>query len=324
MSLARFIAAQRTEYRIPHATSCRALGVSPAWFYKWHRRDGPSGRERRRLGLAEAVVEVFGQRGGADGSPRIAERLRRAGWRVSDNTVAAIMREKGLSARPGRKRKSSTRPGRGCWRAEDRLRRDFSAPAPNVRWCGDGTEVPTGEGPLYLAGVHDLFSRRVVGFAMGGRKGAALATAALQMAVAVRGGDVAGLTFHSDQGSEYTAQAFRAACARLGIAQSMGRVGSALDNAASESWFSSLEFELLRRAPFATHARARAAIAAWIDDFNTARLHTANRLRPPIEFEGLELGAQRQIQAQIKHDKETKRARRAAARQNRNDHKEAA
>jgi hypothetical protein len=175
--------------------------------------------------------------------------------------------------------------------------------------------VPTAEGPLYLAGVQDLFSRRVVGFAAGRAKGTALATAALQMAVAVRGGQVAGVVLHPGRGSEYTSWGFRAACTRLGITQSMGRTGSALDNAAAESWFSSLEFELLRREDFATHAQARAAIAAWIGDFTTARLHTASRLCPPIEFERLEVATQQNIQASIREKRQARTAGRAAARQ---------
>ncbi|MFG1709776.1 IS3 family transposase [Nonomuraea sp. M3C6] len=315
MIKARFIAAQRTEYGIPHVTSCRALGVSPAWFYKWSRRDGPSERERRRLRLVEAVISVFHAREGRDGSPRVAERLRARGWRVSTNTVAQIMREHGLVARPGRKRKSTTRPGKGRWRAQDQVRRDFTAPAPNVRWVGDGTEIPTGEGKLYMAAVSDLFSRRILGYAMSEHHDAAVALASLQMAVAVRGGMVAGVVMHTDQGSEYTARLFRMACERLEISQSMGRTGSALDNAAAESLFSSMEFELLRaQGPFATRAQARPAIAAWVDDFNTERLHSAAGLLPPVEFERLDPVLQAEIQQAIAERKEQRRNRRAAAR----------
>ncbi|WP_329431362.1 IS3 family transposase (plasmid) [Streptosporangium sp. NBC_01495] len=229
--MAGFIAAQRAEHGVAHAVACRALGVSQSWFYKWSRRgrEGPGERERRRAGLIEAVVSAFHQRKGTEGSPRITARLRRAGWRVSKNTVAKVMAERALAARPKTKRKNTTRPGRGRWRAEDHLRRDFTAPGPDVTWCGDGTEIPTAEGALYLAATEDLFSRRVLGFAMSAHKGAALATASLQMAVALRGGGVAGVRFHSDQGSEYTAADFRRACERMGIVQSMGRVGSALE-----------------------------------------------------------------------------------------------
>jgi putative transposase len=317
--LAVFIAAQRTDHGIPYAVSCRAVGRSVAWLYKWLRRvrDGPAARERRRLRLIEAVVSMFWERRGADGSPRVAQHLRRKGWRVSDNTVAEIMRGRGLAARPGRKRRNTTRRDSGRWHAEDRLRRDFTATAPDRRWVGDGTEIETGEGKLQLAAVSDLFSRRILGYALSVHHDAALAVGALQMAVAVRGGSVSGAVMHTDRGSEYTAHLFRQACDRLGITQSMGRTGSALDNAPAESVFSSMEFELLRLAgPFATHAQARSAVAAWVDDFNHARLHTANGLRPPVEFEQLEAAEQEKIRARIAASRQARRARRAAARQN--------
>lgn len=285
MSVADFIAAQRTEHGISHATACRALNVSPSWLYKWLKR-GHSQRElRRRLLRFQICVEFHGS-GGTYGSPRITAGLKANGWKVSKNTVAEQMRELGLVARPKKKRKNTTRQGKGRWRAPDLLNRDFSAPAPNVRWCGDGTEIPTDEGTLYLDVTEDLFSRRVLGFAMGGHHDEQLAEASLQMAVAVRGGSVAGVLFHSDQGSEYTAGGFRAACARLGITQSMGRVGSALDNAAAESFFSTLEHELLSRRHFATRGQARREVAAFIDGFyNPARRHSTNQMLSPIEFE---------------------------------------
>ncbi|WP_338089983.1 IS3 family transposase [Nonomuraea basaltis] len=312
VKLAAFIDAQRTEHGISYATSCRAVGRSPAWLYKWlaRARQGPSGRERRRLRLVEAVISMFWKRKGADGSPRIAEHLRReGGWRVSDNTVAKIMREHRLAARPGRKRKSTTRQDGGRWHAPDQLQRDFRASGPDQRWIGDGTEIPTGEGTLQLAAVSDLFSRRILGYAMSEHHDAALATASLQMAVAIRGGSVAGVVMHTDRGSEYTAQLFRAACERLQISQSMGRTGSALDNAPSEALFSSMEFELLRLAgPFATHQQARRAVAVWVDDFNQRRLHTANGLRPPVEFEQLDAAVQEKIRTEITQKKQARAA----------------
>ncbi|WP_442942171.1 IS3 family transposase [Nonomuraea sp. NBC_00507] len=199
----------------------------------------------------------------------------------------------------------------------------LSATAANRRWVGDGTEIPTGQGPLQLAAVSDLFSRRIVGYAISEHHDAALALGALQMAVAVRGGDVAGVVMHTDRGSEYTAGLFRQACRRLGVEQSMGRTGSALDNAPAEALFSSMEFELLRLAgPFDTHRQARAAVAAWVEDFNHERLHTANGLRPPVEFEQLDVAEQDKIRARIAEKKQARRKRRAAARQK--DKKEAA
>ena len=131
----------------------------------------------------------------------------------------------------------------------------------------------------------DMGSRRIVGFALGARHDAGLAYGALAMAVAVRGGAAPGVVFHTDCGSEYTARSFRQACERLGIAQSMGRPGSALDNAVIESWHSTLEFELRAVEHFATRAAARARVAAWIEDYNTCRRHSACQMMPPVSYE---------------------------------------
>jgi putative transposase len=136
------------------------------------------------------------------------------------------MREQGLAARRRKKRRSTTRPGTGRWHAADLVRRDFPAAKINQKWYGDGTEIKTGEGKLYLASVLDMASRRVLGFALGEHHDAALAYGALAMAVAVRGGQVPGVIMHTDRGGEYTATAFRQACGRLGACQSMGRPGS--------------------------------------------------------------------------------------------------
>ena len=171
-------------------------------------------------------------------------------------------------------------------RLVDLLGRDFSAAEPNLKWCGDLTEIPTTEGKLYLAAVEDLFSRRLLGFAISDRHDAELAVASLRMAAAVRGGSVTGVIFHTDQGSEYTSGPFAAACRSLGVVQSMGRVGSALDNAAAESFFSTLEHELLSRHQFATRAEARRVVASWIDRFyNRIRRHSTTGMRSPIDYE---------------------------------------
>jgi transposase InsO family protein len=155
------------------------------------------------------------------------------------------------------------------------------------KWCGDLTEIPTEEGKLYLATVEDLASRRLPGFALGEHHDAELSVAAIQMAAAVRGGDIAGVVFHTDKGSEYTADLFAQACHRLGITQSMGRVGSALDNAAAESWNSTLEFELLSRRRFATKADARHEVARFIDRYNTVRRHSTCEMKSPIDYEAI-------------------------------------
>jgi transposase InsO family protein len=239
----------------------------------------------RRQWLRAEVKRLFARHEGKYGSPRITADLREEGWRVSENTVAGLMREQRLVARRKRRRRSTTRPGRGRWRAPDLVRRDFPAAKINQKWYGDGTEIPTGEGKLHLASVLDMGSRRAVGFALSEHHDAALAYGALAMAVAVRGGQVPGVILHTDQGSEYTAGAFQAACQRLSITQSMGRPGSALDNAVIESWHSTLEFELRRREHFATRAQARARVAAWIDEYNRDRRHSSLGMLSPLTYE---------------------------------------
>jgi transposase InsO family protein len=207
---------------------------------------------------------------------------------VSTKTVAASMARQGLVGRPTRRRwRCLTRPDKAARPIPDLVKRDFTAGAINLKWCGDLTEIPTGEGKLYLAHVEDLASRRICGFAMSEHHDAPLAVAALQMAAAVRGGDVTGVIFHSDRGSEYTADLFEIACRRLRVSQSMGRVGSCFDNAASESFHSTLEFELLRKRRFATKAEARAAVAGYIDRYNRTRRHSSCEMKPPIEFEAI-------------------------------------
>jgi transposase InsO family protein len=284
--VAGFIAAQRAQHDIPHAAACRALGVSPAWFYKWRHGDG-SPRHARRAQLKVKIGQLFAAHRGRYGSPRICADLRDEGWTVSVNTVAKLMAELGLVARRRRRRRHTTRPGRGRWRASDLVGRQFGADQVNQKWFGDGTEIPTGEGKLYLDSVLDVGSRRVLGFDLSEHHDTECAYGALAMAVAVRGGTeaVAGVIFHTDQGSEYTGHRFRAACERIGIRQSMGRTGSALDNAVIESWHSTVEFELRRLERYPTKAAARAGVAAFIDDYNRNRRHSALQMRSPIDYE---------------------------------------
>ena len=284
MSVAAFIASQKTDHDVPHALACRALGVSQAWFYKWRHR-APTTRQRRRADLDAAVTARFHASAGTYGSPRITRDLQHEGWRVSVNTVAARMAELGLVARHRSKPRSLTRQGRRPT-APDLVRRQFTAVAPNIVWCGDVTEIPTEEGKLYLATVEDLFSRRMLGYAMSAHHDAALTIASLQMAAVTRGGNVDGVIFHSDRGSEYTAARFAAACQHWGVVQSMGRVGCALDNAAAESFNSTLKVELVHRHRFVTRAEARVKIATWIADFyNARRRHSAADGLPPIDYE---------------------------------------
>jgi transposase InsO family protein len=300
MTVASFIAAQRAEHKIPHAVSCRALEVPESTFYKWRDRP-PTARQARRARLDAAVRASFDDSGGTPGtygSPRVWEDLVEAGWEVSVNTVASSMARQGLQGRsPKRKRRSLTRPDKAAAPIRDLLGRDFSAEAINVKWCGDLTEVPTDEGKLYLATVEDLASRRLPGFAIGEHHDAPLAKAALCMAAAVRGGDIAGVIFHSDKGGEYTGDVFADACKALGVSQSMGRVGSALNNAAAESFNSTLEWELLARRHFDTKDQARREVAAFIDRYNHRRRHSSAAMLPPVAYEAVLAERARQEQA---------------------------
>lgn len=306
MSVARFIADQRTNYRVPHTVVCALLGVSLAWFYKWlTRASGPSAasglhtaRDRRRDTVDRAVRVAFGKARGLHGSPRLRADLRDDGWQVSEKTVADSMRRQGLIARRIKRRNGLTRQDKTAPKFPDLLKRNFTAEVPNAKWVGDMTEVPTGpdgRGPkLYLATVIDLYSRRLLGAATGLHPDAELACAAIKMAVAARGGrdaiwaeeEAQRVIFHSDRGSTYTANSFTKLCRELGVRQSMGRVGSCFDNAAAEAFFSSLEWEVLSRHDFDTTRQAQAVVLDWCYGFyNHDRRHSSAGMMSPINYE---------------------------------------
>ena len=306
MSVARFIADQRTTYRVPHTVVCALLGVSLAWFYKWlGRASGPGAvsglrttRDRRRDTVDRAVKVAFSKARGVHGSPRLVHDLRDAGWTVSEKTVAESMRRQGLVARRIKRRNGLTRQDKTAPKFRDLLRRDFTADRPNARWVGDMTEIPTAAGRLYLATVTDLYSRRLLGAATSLHPDADLACAAIQMAVASRGGVDAvngpnwredhsqRVIFHTDRGSTYTANSFTTLCRQLGVRQSMGRVGSCFDNAAAEAFFSSLEWEVLSRHEFKNTGQAQAVVLDWCYGFyNNDRRHSSAGMMSPINYE---------------------------------------
>lgn len=302
MSVARFIADQRTKHRVPHTLTCALLGVSLAWFYKWLvRASGPAAatglhtsRDRRRDTVDRAVKVAFGKARGLHGSPRLVCDLRDAGWRVNEKTVADSMRRQGLVARRIRRRNGLTRQDRTAPKFPDLLKRNFTADRPNAKWVGDMTEIPTEHGKLYLATVIDLYSRRLLGAATGLHPDAELARQAIKMAVATRGGRSAiwraeeseRVIFHTDRGATYTAKAFTKLCAQQGIRQSMGRVGSCFDNAAAEAFFSSLEWEVLSRHTFANTTQAQTVVIDWCYGFyNHQRRHSTIGMMSPINYE---------------------------------------
>ena len=282
---AEFIASQRTGHGVPHAVACRALGVAPSTFYK-HLDRPPTPRQQRRGAVDVKVKQTFEASEGTYGSPRVKEQLRREGVSVSTKTVEASMVRQGLRARP-KPKKGLTSPNAAHSAPTDLLKRDFSAERPNQKWCGDFKEAKTGEGPIFLATVLDLYSRRMVGFATSNHHPTTeLAKAATCTAVATRGGDIKGVIFHTDKGSQYTSGEFAKACDRLGITRSTGRTGNALDNACAESFFSTLQHELINQRAWTTKTQARQEITQWVHRwYNQKRLHSANGMIPPIEYE---------------------------------------
>lgn len=284
IELISHISTQRAEYQIPIRTSCRAFDVSESWYFK-HRKEPTSVRQARRGELTDAIWDFYEESGATYGSPRIVLDLRDDDWQVSVNTVAQIMAEEGMQGRERPARRSLTRQGKRP-AAPDLVDRQFTADAPDELWCGDVTMIRTGEGPFYLATVLDLFSRRLLGYAMSAHHDTVLTTASMKMAVATRGGDVAGVIFHSDRGGEYTGKNFNNLCKFMKVDQSMGRVASALDNAAAESVNSTLKTEFTHRRVFATRDEARNQIGAWISNFyNARRRHSWCGGISPIDFE---------------------------------------
>jgi putative transposase len=269
----------------PVSLLCRLLEVSVAGFYHW--RDRPiSGRARRDVELL-ALIHQIHERSyhGTYGAPRIHMELRETyGIRVGCKRVARLMRRAGLKGVQKRRFRCTTRPGAAEHYAPDLVQRHFTADRPNALWLADVTFVPTDEGWLYLAVVLDVFSRLVVGWAMDARLSSQLVLAALEMAYAQRCPDE--VIHHSDHGSEYTAVAFSTRCRELGITRSMGSVGDCFDNAMMESFFSSLEAEVLDRYRFPTQGRARREIFSWIEGwYNPHRRHSGLGYVSPREFE---------------------------------------
>jgi putative transposase len=210
------------------------------------------------------------------------------GWTVTAKTVADSMRRQGLIARNVKRRRGLTKQDGSAAKFADLVNRDFTATAPNLKWCGDITEIPTADGKLYLATVIDLYSRRLLAAATSLRCDAELCEQAIKIAVAVRGGQtmINNVVFHTDRGSTYTARTFTKLCSGLGVRQSMGRVGSCFDCAAAESFFSSLEWEVLSRHQLADPDHARTVVLPWCYDFyNHRRRHSAAQMMSPIDYE---------------------------------------
>ena len=274
------MSANRASY--PVSTMCRVLGVSLSGYYAWASRP-PSARAKIDAALVERIGSIHAASHGTYGSPRVHAELREVGVHVGKKRIARLMRGAGLVGVSRRKFVTTTLAD-GARPAPDLVDRTFRADRPNVLWVADITYVPTWAGFLYLAIVLDVFSRRVVGWSMSTTLHADVVLAALEMAVTRR--RPTGVIHHSDQGSQYTSFAFGKRCLEAGVRPSMGSVGDAYDNAMAESFFATLECELLDRRRFKTQAQARMAVFAFIEGFyNPRRRHSALNYLSPIAFE---------------------------------------
>lgn len=267
----------------PIVTQCRVLGVSPSGYYAWLKRPLSYRRQADRE-LGDRIVELHRASREVYGRPRIQADLRDENINTSDKRVARLMRERNIQGASRRKgfrtpiRDHDARP------APDLVNRNFTASAPDQLWVADITYVPTWAGFLFLAVVLDVFSRRVVGWAMATHMRAELVIDALEMAVHNR--QPSGVIHHSDQGSQYTSIAFSKRCEGAGVQLSIGSVGDCYDNAMCESFNAILECELLVKHKFRTQREAALAVFDFIEGFyNPRRRHTSIGNISPMQFE---------------------------------------
>jgi len=269
----------------PVKTMCRVLEVSSSGYYAWRKRQ-PSKRTQADQQLRQQIHEIHAKSKGTYGAPRIHAELADEGILVGRKRVARLMRAENLRGVSRRKVLHTTQRKPGARPAPDLVQRDFTANAPNQLWVADITYVATWAGWLYLAVVVDVWSRKVVGWAMSTHLRTTLVLDALQMALQQRRPQ--NVIHHSDQGSQYTSVAFGQRCRKAGVRPSMGSVGDCYDNALCESFFATLECELLDRNTFHTPSEARQAVFAFIEGwYNPHRRHSAIDYLSPNRYEAL-------------------------------------
>ncbi len=279
----RFMDANKADFAIRFMAS--RLGVSTSGFYEWRQRQSdPCLRERQDAELTDTIREIWVQSRRTYGSPRVWAELRLGqNIRVGRKRVERLMRQAGWEGAYRRKR-GCTRRDPAAISSEDLVNRRFTADRPDRLWVADITEHPTREGKIYLAAVVDAWSRRVVGWSIADHLRAELVCDALDMATWRR--RPSGTIHHSDHGSQYTSWAFGQRLRTAGLLGSMGTVGDALDNAMAESFFATLQIELLDRHKWETRAELAQAIFEWIEAFyNPERRHSSIDYQSPIDYE---------------------------------------
>jgi transposase InsO family protein len=282
----RFVSTMKAE-GFPIDAACEAAEVSTSAYYEWlQRAAGPTEAELDEAYLINRIRDIHADSDSTYGSPRVNAALRRRGYCVNHKRTERLMAENAIvGVTPRRRTPRTTMAAEGAPPLPDLINQDFSPGEPDRRWAGDITYIGTDEGWLYLASVLDLGSRRLVGWAMDETMPTGLVADALRQAADLRGGDITGVIFHSDRGSQYLSAEYRELCDKLGVRQSAGRVATCFDNSAAESFWSSLKRELIHRYRFTTRAEAMTAINVWIRRYNNVRLHSTLDYVPPIEWE---------------------------------------
>lgn len=271
----------------PVTKACEVVDVSTSGFYDWCNREAaaPTERQVAEAELIELMREIFDAADGNYGVPRMWRELRNAGVKVNEKRVRRLMRLHGMAGRCIRRRCRTTIPGPDGYTIPDLVGRAFQPGQPDWAWCQDITYIATGEGWLYLASVLDLGSRRLLGYSMANHMRTELVIDALDMAIAARGGDVAGVISHADRGSQYTSNDYLDFCQHHQLRPSVGRTGVCWDNSVAESFWASLKRECLQGRVFATRAEARRKIFTWINWYNSTRLHSSLDHTPPTRWE---------------------------------------
>lgn len=276
---------QQHQYVYPVRVMCRVLGVSPSGYYRW-RKQPSSQRAQQNQALLGQIQMVHQQSRQTYGSPKIQQALRQAGIRCGRNRLMRLMRQAGVVCKRTRCFKRTTQANAQHRHAPNQLQQRFVASAPNQVWLTDMTYVATQEGWLYVAAVLDLFSRRIIGWAMAERMNDALTRQALQMALRTRKPKAHSLLHHSDRGSQYTSADYQKLLAEHHIQVSMSSTGNCYDNAPMESFFAQLKLEEVFHRRYPTRQVAISSIFAYIEGFyNTQRLHGALNYRSPMHFE---------------------------------------